>query len=58
MKLTPPKAVTFWIAFIFAALGIAAYFIKIPVISDNDIRFWFVVLAYLILAVANLAKGL
>ena len=56
MKLSPPKHVTFWIAVIIAALGVVASFVTIPVLSG--LSFWLVVIAFVVLAAANLLEGL
>jgi hypothetical protein len=56
MKLTPPKQVTFVIAVLIALLGIVAALIKIPAISSINI--WIVAIAFLLLAMANVTKGL
>jgi len=55
MKLSPPKHVTFWISVIIAALGVIASFVTIPVLSG--LSFWLVVIAFVILAAANLLEG-
>jgi hypothetical protein len=56
MKLTPPKQVTFIIAVIIFVLGILAALIKIPVLSSINI--WVIAIAFLLLAMANVTKGL
>ena len=56
MKLTPPKQVTFIIAVLVALLGIVAALVKIPALSSINI--WIVAIAFLLLALANVSKGL
>jgi hypothetical protein len=56
MKLTPPKAITWWIALVLAVLGIVAKFVSMgPVTTYN---FWFVVASAVLLLIATLLKGL
>jgi len=56
MKLTPPKKVTFIIAVLIALLGIVAALVRIPVLSSINI--WIVAIGFLLLAMANVTKGL
>jgi len=56
MKLTPPKRITFWISLAIAVLGLIAYFVKIPFLSDY--KFWVVLVAYVLLFLGNFVKGL
>lgn len=56
MNLSAPKQITFWIAVVVALVGILANFVTIPVLSS--IAFWLVVLAFVILAIGNLAEGI
>ena len=56
MKLSAPKVVTFWIAVILALLGVLAFLGSIPALSG--IAFWLVVAGFVLLALANLMKGL
>ena len=58
MRLTPPKEITFFIAFIVAALAflIAASVITNPFPSVAVV--WIALLAYAILALGNLLRGL
>ncbi len=56
MKLTPPKTITFWIAVILGVLGFLGTQMSIPTVSAN--AFWFVFAGFLLLAIANLVKGL
>jgi hypothetical protein len=55
MKLSAPKQVTFWIAVVFAVLGIIAKLVVIPVLSG--FAGWLVVIGFVILAVGNLIEG-
>lgn len=55
MNLSAPKQVTFWIAVVLAVLGILAQLITIPVLSG--FAFWLVVIAFVVLAIGNLAEG-
>ncbi len=56
MKLTPPKAITFWIAVILVVLGIlAAQGILAPL---SAYAFWLVVVGFVVLALGNLVKGM
>ena len=58
MRLTPPKEITFFIAFIVAALAflIAASVITNPFPSVAVV--WITLLGYAILALGNLLRGL
>jgi len=56
MKLTPPKVITWWIAVILGVLGILGHFTNIPYVTAND--FWFVAVAFVLLALATYFKGL
>ncbi len=56
MNLSAPKQVTFWIAVVLAVLGILAQLITIPVLSG--FAFWLVVIAFIVLAIGNLAEGI
>ena len=56
MRLSRPKTITWWIAVIVGAAGIAAKLAAIPVLSG--IAFWLVAAAFALLALANLLKGL
>ena len=55
MKLSEPKVVTFWIAVILALLGLIGQFF---VAALAPYAFWLVLIAFIVLAVANLVKGL
>jgi hypothetical protein len=56
MKLTPPKAITFWIAVILVVAGILAYLGTIPGFSAY--AFGLVVVGFIVLALGNLVKGM
>ena len=56
MKLSAPKQVVWWIAIILGVLGILSTFISIPLVSGNE--FLFVAVAFVLLALATLLKGL
>lgn len=56
MNLSPPKKITWWIAVFVGLIGILASLITIPFLSAN--AFWFVTLGFILLALANLLKGL
>jgi hypothetical protein len=56
MNLNEPKFITWLIAVIIGVLGILAYLITIPVLSG--FAFWLVAIGFVLLALANLLKGL
>ena len=56
MQLSAPKVVTFWIAAVLGVLGFIGMFATIPFVSPN--AFWFVFVGFVLLALANLTKGL
>ena len=56
MKLSAPKVVVWWIAVILGVLGILGTFTAIPVASDN--AFWFVAVAFILLALGTMLKDL
>ena len=55
LKLTPPKEITWWIA---VALGVVGLLVNAGVLSLGISAFWLVAIAFIILAVATLVKGL
>lgn len=55
MQLTPPTTVVFIISVILAALAIVGKFAAIPFITENG--FWVAIIAYVILAIGNLFRG-
>ncbi len=56
MKLTPPKMVTFWIAVVLGLLGLLGAILKMPVLGTY--AFWFEFVAFALLALGLLVKGL
>jgi hypothetical protein len=56
MKLSSPKTVTWWVAVVVGVLGILGNFVTLPVVSG--FAFWFVAIAFVILALATYLKGL
>ena len=56
MKLSAPKTVTWWIAVVLGVLGILGTFTSLPFVSAN--AFWFVAVAFILLARATYLKGL
>jgi hypothetical protein len=56
MKLSRPKEITFWIAFIVGVLGLLGHFISIPYASTYS--FWFVSVGFVLLVLGVLVKDL
>lgn len=56
MKLTPPKAVTFWIAVVLGLLAFLGTLVAIPFVSAN--AFWVMFVAWALLVLGLLVKGL
>jgi len=56
MKLSEPKVITFLVALVIAILALLAMFITIPFVSAY--AFWILLVAFVLLALANLLKGL
>ena len=56
MKLSAPQQITWWIALIVGVIGIIAHLVTIPVLTG--IAFWLVAIAFVLLLVATLVKGL
>ena len=56
MKLNAPKNVTWWIAVFLFVLGALGSVTQLPLVSDYS--FLFVVIAFVLLALATLLKGL
>jgi hypothetical protein len=56
MRLSPPKNVSWILAFLVGLLGIVAHYVDIPLVSDYD--FWLVVAGYGLLVLATLFRGL
>jgi hypothetical protein len=55
MKLSAPTKPVFIIATVLGGLGIAGYFVQIPVVSDN--QYWFVVAGWFLLTLSTVLKG-
>jgi len=55
MNVSPPTTAVFIISVVLAVLAIIGTFVAIPVISAN--AFWVAMIAYIILAVGNLFRG-
>ena len=55
LKLTPPKEITWWIAVV---LGVVGLLVNAGVLSLGISAFWLVAIAFIILAIATLVKGL
>jgi hypothetical protein len=56
IKLTPPKAITFWIAVVLGLLAFLSGLVAIPFISAN--AFWVLFVAWALLILGLLVKGL
>lgn len=56
MKLTPPKAVTFWISILLVVLGVAASVINLGFVTTYSTAV--IVLGFVLLALGNMVKGL
>jgi threonine/homoserine/homoserine lactone efflux protein len=56
MRLSQPKVITWWIAVILAVVGLVGELGVIPALAD--VGFWLVLIAFVLLAVANLVRGL
>jgi hypothetical protein len=56
MKLSEPKVITFIIAVVIGLLALLSTFVAIPFVSAN--AFWVLFVGFLLLALANLFKGL
>lgn len=55
MKLTPPKTVTYWVSVVIAVLGFLAQFGILAFLPISG--FWLVAIAFIILALSLLIKG-
>lgn len=55
MKLTPPKQSTFWIALLIAVLGLLGGLGIVGALAPY--AFWLALVAYIVLALGNFAKG-
>ena len=56
MNLSAPTMPIFLISLILAILAVLGVYVDLPVISGN--AFWVAVIAYIVLLVGNVAKGL
>jgi hypothetical protein len=56
MRLTPPKAITFWIAVLLGFLGLLGKLMFVPVLSP--MAFWVVLAGLVLLILAMIIKGL
>lgn len=56
MNLSAPTNAVFIISLILAVLALIGVFVAIPVISPN--AFWVAIIAYIVLAIGNVARGL
>jgi hypothetical protein len=56
MKLNAPKNITWWIAIFLFVLGFMGSFVTIPLFSTYS--FLFIVVAFVLLALGTLLKGL
>lgn len=56
MKTNAPKQITWLIAVIVGALGIAGQFVVIPTVSEHS--FWFVTTGFVALALGTMLKDL
>lgn len=55
MNLSPPTTAVFIISLILAVLAVIGTFVELPFVSANT--FWVAIIAYIILAVGNLFRG-
>lgn len=58
MKLSPPRQINWSIAVLFGLIGVLLHQGIIPVEIFPELDFWLVTIAFLILAIATLLKGL
>lgn len=56
MKLSPPKTVTYWVSVVIGVLGFLAQFGVLTFLPISG--FWLVAIAFIILALSLLIKGL
>ena len=57
MRLSPPRQITWIIALILGVVGILANLTTIPVVTAT-IGFWLVVVAWALLLIASITRGL
>jgi hypothetical protein len=55
MQLNPPTRLVFYLSLVFAAVGLIANFVVIPVLSG--IAFFLVLIGYVLLFLGNTLKG-
>lgn len=55
MNLNAPTQVVFIISLIIAILALIGHFVQIPVVSE--FRYWFAIVAYIVLAAGCILKG-
>jgi hypothetical protein len=55
MQITPPTKAVFYLSLVFAAVGLVANFVTIPVVSG--IAFYLVLIGYVLLFLGNTLKG-
>lgn len=53
MRLTPPKAMTFWVATALAVLGLLGQFVD----ALNPYSVWLVLVGFVVLWIGNAVKG-
>ncbi|MBT3319646.1 MAG: hypothetical protein HN389_07755 [Clostridia bacterium] len=56
MKLTVPSKIIFWISFILAIVAVLSIIIAIPFLSG--IAVWILLVAYVLLFLGNMIKGM
>jgi len=56
MNLSAPTKPIFIISLILAILAVLGFYMAIPYVSDNT--FWVAIIAYVVLMVGNVAKGI
>jgi hypothetical protein len=55
MNLSPPTTAVFVISLILAVLAVIGKFAAIPLITDHG--FWVAIIAYIVLAIGNIFRG-
>jgi Co/Zn/Cd efflux system component len=55
VRLNPPTKIVFYLSLVFAAVGLIANFVNIPVLSG--IAFYLVLIGYVLLFLGNTLKG-
>lgn len=58
MQLSSPTAVTWWVTVIVAAIGVILEFTKLFVFPILGLGFWLLFVAFVVLALACIVKGL